>query len=125
MLTPDDLLSHGMESKCSKLEELNQILPDYSDWETKITTALKSNQAEAAVKLTASMVRRFLEKSKNIELLGIILTHLQSDLAKHDFSIDYGYEPATVNQKITQLGISVDTGKEHAYECIDIVDAIY
>lgn len=125
MLTLNDLSPHILESQRAKLEELNQILPDYSDWETKITVALKSNQAEEASNLTASMVRRFLEKSKNIELLGIILTHLQSVLAKSDLSIDFGYEPATVNQKITQLGIFVDTGKEHAYKCIDIVDAIY
>lgn len=125
MLTPNDLSPYVMESQRAKLEELNKILPDYSDWETKIITAFKSNQAEAAANLTASMVRRFLEKSKNIELLGIVLTHLQSVLAKADLSIDFGYEPATVNQKITKLGIFVDTGKEHAYKCIDIVDAVY
>lgn len=125
MLTPDDLSSHGMESQCSKLEELNQILPDYLDWNTKITSSLKSNHVEAAAKLTASMIRRFLEKSKSIELLGIILTHLQSTLAKYDLCINFGYEPATVDQKITQLGIFVDTGTKYAYRCVDIVDAIY
>ena len=125
MLTLNDLSPHILESQSAKLEELNRILPDYLDWEAKITTALKSNQAEEAVNLAASMVKRFLEKSKNIELLGIILTHMQSVLAKSDLSIDFGYEPATVNQKITQLGIFVDTGKEHAYKCVDIVDAIY
>ena len=125
MLTLNDLSPHILESQRAKLEELNRTLPDYSDWETKIATALKSNQAEEAADLTASMVKRFLEKSKDIELLGISLTHLQSVLAKSDLSIDFGYEPATVNQKITQLGIFVNTGKGHAYKCIDIVDAVY